>query len=169
MGFEAVDVLDVLTVLERAGVEVALDGGWGVEALLGEQNRDHDDVDLLVADEDVDRVITLLEGVGFVVQADERPSRVALADRWDRAVDLHPLHRGPDGVRRRERAAADGADLEYPDEHLTSGWVGGREVRCVDAVIQVRHHDGYPLGRRDLADLSRLRDRFGVALPDGYW
>ncbi len=169
MACEAVDVLDVLTLLERAEVAVALDGGWGVDALLGEQFRDHDDVDLLVDEAEVDRVIALLEGVGFVVQADERPSRVALTDRWDRSVDLHPLSTGPDGVRRRQRGGADGSDLAYPADQLTTGFVGGRPVRCIDAHLQVAHHAGYPLGRRDLADLERLRDRFGVSLPDGYW
>ena len=36
MTMEAQDVLDVLTVLAEAGVSPTLEGGWGVEALLGE-------------------------------------------------------------------------------------------------------------------------------------
>lgn len=34
---EAKDVLDVLRILDEAGVTTTLDGGWGVDALLGAQ------------------------------------------------------------------------------------------------------------------------------------
>ena len=44
----AEDVLDIVTVLERAGVAVWLDGGWAVDALLGCQTRQHDDLDVVV-------------------------------------------------------------------------------------------------------------------------
>jgi len=33
------DVIDLYTQLENLGIEVWLDGGWGVDALLGEQTR----------------------------------------------------------------------------------------------------------------------------------
>ena len=39
-------VLEVIATLEEASVRVWLDGGWGVDALLGEQTRNHADLDL---------------------------------------------------------------------------------------------------------------------------
>ncbi|HEV8651819.1 MAG TPA: hypothetical protein VG276_21080, partial [Actinomycetes bacterium] len=39
------DVLEIVGRLERAGVAVWLDDGWGVDALLGAQHRPHRDVD----------------------------------------------------------------------------------------------------------------------------
>ena len=36
-------VVEVLAALENASVQVWLDGGWGVDALLGEQTRGHTD------------------------------------------------------------------------------------------------------------------------------
>ncbi len=44
MAFEVADVLEILGVLDGAGVEVVITGGWGVDALLGEQSRPHADM-----------------------------------------------------------------------------------------------------------------------------
>ena len=41
-------VLEVVQALERAHLAVWIDGGWGVDAVLGTQTRDHHDVDLVV-------------------------------------------------------------------------------------------------------------------------
>jgi hypothetical protein len=50
----------VLDRLDRAGLWYCIEGGWGVDALLGEQTREHGDVDLGVRLEDVDSVCTVL-------------------------------------------------------------------------------------------------------------
>jgi len=34
--------------LRALGIEIWLDGGWGVDALLGEQTRPHKDLDIVV-------------------------------------------------------------------------------------------------------------------------
>ena len=44
----APDVLGVLSLLDGAGLTAWVDGGWGVDALLGETTRDHGDLDLAV-------------------------------------------------------------------------------------------------------------------------
>jgi lincosamide nucleotidyltransferase A/C/D/E len=46
------DVLVVLDQLDRAGLMVWLDGGWGVDALLGRHSRPHQDLDLVIARDD---------------------------------------------------------------------------------------------------------------------
>ncbi|MEJ7792124.1 MAG: hypothetical protein WKF65_09165 [Gaiellaceae bacterium] len=48
----AADVVEVLDVLEAADVAVFLDGGWGVDALIGAQTREHDDLDVHLSLED---------------------------------------------------------------------------------------------------------------------
>ncbi|MGH3426401.1 MAG: nucleotidyltransferase domain-containing protein [Mycobacteriales bacterium] len=57
---DADDVIEVLDRLDAAGAEYWIDGGWGVDALLGIQTRQHDDLDLGVRLSDVPRVETLL-------------------------------------------------------------------------------------------------------------
>ena len=47
------DVLEILNVLNAANIPVWLDGGWGIDALIGKQTRQHDDLDVVVALEKV--------------------------------------------------------------------------------------------------------------------
>jgi hypothetical protein len=47
------EVTEVLACLQRAGLDLWIDGGWGVDALLGAQTRDHDDLDLAMNRDDV--------------------------------------------------------------------------------------------------------------------
>jgi len=49
-------VLELLAVLRSAGIRAILDGGWGVDALLGSETRPHEDLDLVVALADVTRI-----------------------------------------------------------------------------------------------------------------
>jgi hypothetical protein len=44
---DAATVVALVDLLERRGVDVWLDGGWGVDALLGYQDREHDDLDVV--------------------------------------------------------------------------------------------------------------------------
>ncbi|HJT99595.1 MAG TPA: amino acid transporter, partial [Actinomycetes bacterium] len=88
------DVLMVLDRLEAAGLVVWLDGGWGVDALVGAESRPHRDLDLAIARDDRPAAQAALAAVGFerdptVVPG--LPARVLLADGQGRQVDLHLL------------------------------------------------------------------------------
>jgi hypothetical protein len=43
----AEDALSVLDVLRNAGADVWIGGGWGIDALVGRQTRQHRDLDLM--------------------------------------------------------------------------------------------------------------------------
>ena len=60
------DVLSVLAGLAEAGVDVVVDGGWGVDALLGEETRPHSDLDLALDRDSVGLARRVLEEDGFV-------------------------------------------------------------------------------------------------------
>ena len=46
------DVCEILEMLSEASVKVFLDGGWGVDALIGRETRTHNDIDLFVEKKD---------------------------------------------------------------------------------------------------------------------
>jgi lincosamide nucleotidyltransferase A/C/D/E len=166
---DAQDVLDVVAVLEDAGVAGTwLDGGWGVDALLGEQHRDHHDADIVVPADDLDLVISALAEVGFAVTTDHRPTRMELMDRAGRVIDLQPVTFDEAGDAWQRGAAPGGGDAHFPATSFTYGWIGGRKVACVGPEVQVAHHLGYEPSKQDREDMSRIRERFVLPLPDTY-
>ena len=76
-------VLQLLAILGNAGIDCRIDGGWGVDALLGEQTRPHDDLDLVVALNDFSAIEEVLVPEGFVVIEDHRPVRFVMRNRYD--------------------------------------------------------------------------------------
>ena len=47
------DVIELYSTLGALGVEIWIDGGWGVDALLGGQTRPHKDLDISIEKKDV--------------------------------------------------------------------------------------------------------------------
>src|SRR5262245_45979430 len=52
----ATAVLEFLALLGASSIDACLDGGWGVDALLGEQTREHGDLDVILNVEDLPRL-----------------------------------------------------------------------------------------------------------------
>ena len=162
------EVVRLLELIEGQGVATWLDGGWGVDALLEEQTREHDDLDVLVELSDVKRLIEALAGAGYEQVAGAAPRSFVLVDALGRQVDVHPVvmddARGG-GVYQMD----DGRGWVYPASGFAGrGRVAGRPVRCLSPEVQVLVHDGYELADKDWRELYLLHERFGVALPDEY-
>jgi lincosamide nucleotidyltransferase A/C/D/E len=51
--FSADDVISIYKRLATNGIRVWLTGGWGIDALLGEQTRLHKDLDVIMLLDDV--------------------------------------------------------------------------------------------------------------------
>ncbi|HEV3361592.1 MAG TPA: hypothetical protein VG247_32645 [Pseudonocardiaceae bacterium] len=155
-------LLRVLDVVRAARVPVWLAGGWGIDALLGEQTRPHRDADLLHDVIAEPRALAALAELGYRPGLDARPVRFVLATDTGHELDLHPLHIAADGSA--WQAADDaGARFEYPAECFVTGTVAGRPVPCVSVAQQIYFHQGYEPTERDRADMAALRARFGVA------
>lgn len=90
-------VIEVLGALRRASVTAWVDGGWGVDALLGEQTREHDDLDLVVPADTMPVIRSLLAAAGFAVDRDWLPTARAMRHHDGRAIDLHPVEPTADG------------------------------------------------------------------------
>ena len=59
------DVRQILQFAIDAEIKVFLDGGWGVDALLGHQSRSHNDIDIFVEKKDYQNFIEIIQANGF--------------------------------------------------------------------------------------------------------
>jgi lincosamide nucleotidyltransferase A/C/D/E len=151
--------LDVLDALDAAGVFAVVDGGWGIDALVGRQRRPHDDLDLIATEASLDAIRAALRPLGFdVSQSSRGQATVTACD--GRVVDLHLLDDA--GVQH----GPDGEQWHHPPRMLEgSGVIARRAVRCLTAEAHVHMHLDYEHDAGDHADLVALRAATGVGLP----
>jgi lincosamide nucleotidyltransferase A/C/D/E len=156
------DVLFIHALLRKAGADVWIGGGWGIDALVGDQSREHRDLDLMHRVDQEPTVVAALAEAGFTETLDARPVRFVVSDGSGREIDLHPLVFAQDGS-----AIQASPDPErpfvYPASCFASGVITGTAVPCMSAEQQVYFHQGYEPSDRDLHDMARLREAFGIA------
>ena len=159
----AEDVLSVLRLLEETGIEVYVDGGWGVDALLGEQTRDHGDLDIAIPHRYTPMLRQLLSKNGYqeVLRDDSWECNYVLGDGEGRLVDVHTYIFDEDGK--------NVYGVAYEPHHLTgAGTIGGYAVKCIPPDIMVAFHTGYEVDENDYRDVKALCDRFAIPLPKDY-
>jgi lincosamide nucleotidyltransferase A/C/D/E len=163
------DVIEVLETLQRGDINVWIDGGWGVDALLGEQTRDHLDLGLAADHRALSRIERLLETLGFRHDSTVEPglpARLVLRDDRGRQIDLHPLVFDEGGNGWQQLSGSGRAWGCYPVEHLqATGTIAGWRARCLSAELQVRFRMGYELSERDEHDIRLLARTFDLPLP----
>jgi lincosamide nucleotidyltransferase A/C/D/E len=160
-------VIEVVRELEHGGVIAWLDGGWGIDALLGRETRTHADLDLVIDRDQLPSARRLLGGLGFEDVPDAQPglpAQVLLAEQRRGQVDFHVVVFDSDGNGWQQ--LGENAWGAYPATGLNGeGSIVGEAVRCLTAELQVRHHLGYEWDGNDQQDMRLLADQFGVALP----
>jgi lincosamide nucleotidyltransferase A/C/D/E len=158
----AEDALEIVGWLSAADVDVWLLGGWGVDALVGEQTRDHKDLDLMVRDEHVSRMSDVLNEHGFRLERGVQGG-FGLRDERDRLVDFHPVRFDDRGNGHFESA---NRPVEHPAAAFTAtGNIAGRRVPCLSAEAQMTGHAwGYTPGDTDFHDMRLLHERMGIPL-----
>ena len=162
------DVVDLYTQLDHLGIEVWLDGGWGVDALLGEQTRPHADIDLVIQHQDVPKLRALLERQSYqdVPRDDTSVWNFVLGDDKGRLVDVHAVTLDAEG---NGLYGPVEKGVMYPAGSLMGiGVVNGHPVRCISVEYMVKFHTGYKLRETDLQDVSALCARFGMDYPEEY-
>ena len=156
-------VVQLLQLFEQHGIEVVVDGGWGVDALLGEQTRSHGDLDIALPHTDVPKLRALLETRGYrdVPRDDTRDCNFVMGDDQGHEIDFHSYTFDVHGK------IVFG--VEYPFDSLTgTGSIHGYPVKCISPEWMVKFHSGYELDENDYRDVSALCERFGMALPAEY-
>jgi lincosamide nucleotidyltransferase A/C/D/E len=164
----AADVIDLYAQLADLGIQIWIGGGWGVDALLGEQTRPHGDLDIIIQQKDVPGLRELLELQGYrdVERDDTSPWNFVLGDDDGREVDVHVIVFDTEGNGLYGRVEK---GVMFPAASLSgSGAIDGHAVRCNSAEYQVKFHTGYEPHDRDFEDVAALCERFGIDYPDEY-
>lgn len=163
---DAALVLDLLTHCEALGIQVWLDGGWAVDALLGEQTRAHDDLDLISRFEDSARIDEALGEHGYAQAGGGLPHSFELVDAEGHQVDVHPTAFTADGDGVYQMAG--GGEWIFPASGFGGvGRILGRAVPCLTPeVVLLNHTTGYALDEEHERDVRALAERFGLPLPE---
>jgi AcrR family transcriptional regulator len=156
-------VVELMQLFDWYGIEVFVDGGWGVDALLGEQTRPHGDLDIALQHQDVPKLRALLEARGYkdVPRDDTRDCNFVMGDDQGHEIDFHSYTFDAQGKLT--------FGVAYPLESLTGhGSIQGYPVKCISVEWMVKFHSGYQLDEDDYHDVSALCERFAIALPAEY-
>ena len=165
---KASDVIGVYSLFEDNGIQIWIDGGWGVDALLEEQTRPHGDLDIVVQSNDLAQMEQLLKERGYEKKGEEhaRPWNYILEDTDGHEIDIHVIDVDEHG---NGIYGPSENDEVYPASSLTStGKITGHEVRCISPAYIIESHSGYELTEKDYRDVKALCERFNIDLPKEY-
>lgn len=158
------DVINLLKTIEQIGIDIWIDGGWGVDALLGRQTRPHNDIDIFVQKKDSALFTEMLISNDYM----EIPMEYTTSDHtvWrnqdDHIIDLHFFEFSEVGKFRYDNAI-------YPSEVLNGkGVIDGIPVRCLTPEAQLLYHQGYDHSEKDIHDVLLLCKTFGLSIPKEY-
>ena len=157
------EIIAFVNLLHEHNLEVILDGGWAVDALLGHQTRPHNDLDIALEHKDVPQVRALLEARGYkdVPRDDTWECNFVLGDDAGHEIDFHSYTF--------DAAGNHIFGVKYPFDSLTgTGSINGFPVKCISPDWLVKFHTGYKLDENDYRDVKALCERFGIEMPEEY-
>ncbi len=162
------DVTFLYEALESRGIRIWIDGGWGVDALLGMQTSPHADLDIVIEEKDLASMRSFLEAEGFrdAPQPDTRAWNFVLADNRGRKIDVHVvvLDESGNGIYGPKQNGQ-----SYPASALQArGVIAGIGVRCTSPEFQIKSHSGFALRDSDYRDVRALAEKFGLDLPQDH-
>lgn len=160
---KASDVIELLQLAEKNGIQIIIDGGWGVDALLGKQTRMHADLDIALQHQYVSKLRQLLEEKGYkdIPRDDTKEYNFVMGDEQGHEIDFHSYTFDAEGNNI--------FGVNYPFESLTAvGTIEGYAVKCISPEWMVKFHTGYELDENDYRDVVALCEYFDIPLPSEY-
>lgn len=147
------EVVRIVDWLESAGVIYQVNGGWGVDALVGRQTRPHRDLDIFLDAAREDDFLAWLFSRGCRMVEDWRPVRSEVVCHRGR-VDVHPMmiDEAGDGFQK----GLSGETYVHAARDRVCGWIGGRPVIVASAARSRELRMGYPARDVDRHDLDQL-------------
>ena len=136
-------------------------GGWCVDALLGKQTREHDDLDIAVNQKDNAKLRQLLLNDGYKEEprSDSSEFMYVIANEAGQSVDVHAFEYDESGKII--------YGIEFPFGSLTgTGVIEGQEVNCVEPEFMLQFITWYEPREKDIHDMRALCVKFDFELPN---
>lgn len=146
------EVVALYRAARNAGIRLWIDGGWCVDALVGEQTREHDDLDLAVDRDDVDVLLGMLTAAGYRTTShpSSTPWNFVMVDDLDRRIDIHVFHFDVSGQH--------DYGIAYPARSLRgAGTIDGEHVECIAVESMYQFKTAYQPAAKDAADIRHLK------------
>jgi lincosamide nucleotidyltransferase A/C/D/E len=162
-GMTVHDVIEIVQLFDRHQIEFYVDGGWGVDALLGRQTRPHADLDIAIQHQDSPQVCSLLEARGYrnVHRASSSDFNFVLGDDRGHHIDIHTYTF--------DAAGNHIYGIPYPLASLTgTGSVDGYPVKCISPEWVVKFHTAYQFDEDDYRDVKAICQHFNIKMPVEY-
>ena len=158
------DAVEIISYADNNGIDIWLDGGWGVDALLETETRAHNDIDLFVEKINRRKFIDIIKEKGFseIEEAYTTTSHTVWKDAKDRIIDLHIFEFNEQGNLVFEGETYSG------DVFSGIGKISNKVVKCISAENQVLFHLGYEHDENDVHDVRLLCERFNIPIPNEY-
>lgn len=153
------NLFSVLNLLDTSEIRYWVDGGWGVDVLVGAQTRAHRDVDIDFDASCTDKLLQLLKNNGYEIVTDWSPVRIELYHSHLGYIDIHPFVLNDDGTAR--QANLDGGWYEFEADFFGTTDFNGRIIPCISAKGQKVFHTGYELrevDKHDIRNIEKLLD-----------
>ena len=150
--------LMIIDMLAELNIQYWVEGGWGIDVLIGKQTREHRDIDIDFDAAFEDLLINKLKNMGYQITADFLPTRAELYHPVHGYIDIHPFIISESGNMR--QANPDGGWFDLEASWFSDSEFEGRVIPCVSIEGQRLFHSGYDLREIDQADLERLNNAF---------
>lgn len=161
---KANEVLRLYNLFLENDIQIWIDGGWGIDALLARQTREHNDLDIAVDRKDSKKLKEILISIGYSRKVDRPDSseyQYVLADSKNNQIDIHVFEFDKNGKQI--------YGILYPKASLSGeGYIKGQKVKCIPVEYVIKWHELYEPQEKDIMDIKALCQKFGVKPPKNY-
>jgi len=165
---KATDVAEIYTNLEKNGIDAWIDGGWGIDALIGVQMRSHGDLDIVIQEKDIERIKELLSSYGYEVlkRDDLEYNYFHMADNNGHEVDITAVHfdDNGDGI----FGEAKNNEMNPRDSFKGIGCINGQKVKCISTEYAIKFRLDHEIAKHDAEDVVALCNKFNIEVPQIY-
>lgn len=163
--FPKEDVVKLYWTLESLWIQIWIDGGWWIDALIWEQTRDHEDLDIVIEERHLSHFLEYISESGYRdhPRDDTCDWNFVLENSFWLLIDVHVVvfDANWNGVYWPKEQW-----IFYPTSAFAWRWtIDGFSLRCISAENQIESHTGYTLREKDYQDIRLLCEYFKIQNP----